>query len=156
MRNFRTVAMVLILVSLLAVPAQAQVIPGSWEKISTLSVETSITVDFKNGDQIKGKFGKLSPSELFLRTGSAQAAIPKADIKRITTRKSDSLMDGPLIGTLIGGVLAGIVDILQSPASDPSALIETAAAAAGDGLKALVGLGIDIIKKKEVVLYQAL
>ena len=36
MRNYRTVAIVLILVGLLSVSAQAQVIPGRWEKIEAL------------------------------------------------------------------------------------------------------------------------
>ena len=38
MRNYRTVAIVLILVGLLSVPAQAQVIPGRWEKVAALKL----------------------------------------------------------------------------------------------------------------------
>ena len=38
MRNYRAVAIVLILVGLLSVPAQAQVTPGRWEKIEALGV----------------------------------------------------------------------------------------------------------------------
>ena len=68
MRNYRTVAIVLILVGLLSVPAQAQVIPGRWEKIEALGVGPPIIVDLKSGDRLEGKFAALSPSELSLRT----------------------------------------------------------------------------------------
>ena len=50
MRNSRTVVISLILVGLLAVPVQAQVIPGRCEKLAALSFETPITVTSKNGD----------------------------------------------------------------------------------------------------------
>ena len=86
MRNSRTVAIVLTLVGLFAVPARAEVIPGRWEKVADLSFETPITVDLKNRDRIEGKFEGLSPSELSLRTHSAQATIPRSEIQRITTR----------------------------------------------------------------------
>ena len=86
MRNLGTVPIVLILIGLLAVPARAQVIPERWEKVGVLSVETPITVDLKNGDRIQGKFEGFSPSEPFLRTPSAQAAIPRSEIQKITKR----------------------------------------------------------------------
>ena len=74
MKNSRTAVIVLILVGLLSIPAQAQVIPGRWDKLVALAIETLITVDLKSGDRIEGNFEGLSPSELSLRTGSAQAA----------------------------------------------------------------------------------
>ena len=105
MRNYETVAMVLILVGLLSVSAQAQVIPGRWEKIEALVGEPPIIVDLKSGDRLEGQFGGLSASGLFLRTGSAQAAIPRVEIQQITSRESDPLTNGALIGA---GVGAGI------------------------------------------------
>ena len=113
MRNSRTVAIGLILVGLLAVPAQAQVPPGRWEKVSTLSVKTSINVDFKNGDRIEGKFGGLFPSELSLRTHSATSAIPRSEIQKITTLKPDRLINGTLIGAGIGALVGLSVDAIK-------------------------------------------
>ena len=95
MRDSRTIAIVLILVGLLAVPAKAEAVPGLWEKIAALAVKTPITVELKNGDWIEGKFEELSPSELSLRTDSAQVAIPRSDIQRITTRGQNPLVDAP-------------------------------------------------------------
>ena len=49
MKDSRTVWISLILVGLLAVPAQPQVIPGRWEKVETIKLGPPITVDLKNG-----------------------------------------------------------------------------------------------------------
>ena len=156
MRNSRTLAIVLILMGLLAVPAQAEVISGSWEKVSTLVDETSIAVDFKNGNRIEGKFDGLFPSELSLITHAAQAKIPRADIERITTRGPDSLANGTLIGAGAGAGLglAGIVAAGGWGGEDFGAYA-SGFSLIGAGIGALVGLGIDAIDRKEVVLYQA-
>ena len=152
MRNYRTVAIVLILVGLLCVPAQAQVIPGRWEKVQTLPLGPQITVELKSGDRLEGQFEELSPFELLLKTGSAQASIPRADIERITTR-GDGLLNGVLIGAAIGG---GIMAALTLP---PKHDFSTEGIAiltlAGVGAGALIGLGADAIPKRAVVLYQA-
>ena len=104
MRNYRIVAIILILVGQLSVPAQAQVIPGRWEKVEALQLGPQITVGLKNGDRIEGQFEELSPSELLLRTGTAQAAILRAEIQRISTREADRLDEGAILGA---GVCAG-------------------------------------------------
>ena len=64
-------------------------------------------------------------------SGSAQAVIPRADIRRITIDRHDSVQDGTLIG---------------------------AAAGAGIGLAFVVhlgGWGLDAVSWKKVVLHQA-
>ena len=151
MRNSRTVAIVLILVGLLSVPARPEVIPGRWEKVEALKLGPRITVELKNGNRLEGQFEELSPPELLLRTGSAQAAVPRADIERIITREADSLRDGALLGAVAG---AGIIVSLAAAHDNfsPIELIYTAIAA---GAGAAIGLGIDTTKKTEVVLYRA-
>ena len=144
MRNYRTVAMVLILVGLLSVPAQAQVIPGRWEKIEALQLGPQITVELENGNRIEGQFEGLSPSEFLLRTGSAQAAISRAEIRRITTRGHDPLTDGILLGAGIGG---GIMGAIFGSTEDISAEGTVFAVLIGAGLGTLIGLGADAIPK---------
>ena len=153
MKNSRTVAISLILVGLLAVPTRAQVIPGRWEKVAALSVEMPITVDLKNRDRIQGQFEGLSPSELSLRTHSARAAIPRSEIRRITTRDSDSLANGILIGA---GAGAGImIPFAANPDADFSALGVAILVGIAASVGTWVGLSIDAITKEEIVLYQA-
>ena len=152
----RTGAIVLILVILLAVPAQAQVIPGRWEKIDVLSFETPITVDLKNGDRIKGQFEGLSPSELSLRTHSAQAAIPRAEVGRIMMYENDSRVNGTLFGAGVGAGI-GVAIVIIAGSGVQSEFGETASGFAllGAGIGALGGWGIDATSRKEIVLYQA-
>ena len=152
MRNYRTVAIVLILVGLLSVSAQAQVIPGRWEKIEALGVGPPIIVDLKSGDRLEGKFAALFPSELSLRNGSAQAAIPRADIRRITTREPDPLTNGILIGAGIGGGIAGAIGPLSNDWHPGSRVLM---ALMGAGIGAAIGVGGDALKNTDVVLYQA-
>ena len=44
--------------------------------------EPPTIVNLKSGDRFEGQFGGLSTSELSLRTGSAQAAIPRVEISK--------------------------------------------------------------------------
>ena len=102
MEKSRIAVIVLIFVVLLSVPAQAQVIPGRWEKVEALQLGPQITVKLKNGARIEGQCEELSSSELLLRTGTAQARILRADIERITTREADGLAEGAILGTIVG------------------------------------------------------
>ena len=145
MRNYRTVAIVLILVGLLSVPAQAQVIPGRWEKIEALGVGPPIIVDLKSGDRLEGKFAALSPSELSLRNGSAQAAIPRADIRRITTREPDPLTNGILIGAGIGGGIAGAIGPLSNDWHPGSRVLM---ALMGAGIGAAIGVVATLSRRR--------
>ena len=156
MKIFRIAVIVLILVGLLSVPAQAQVIPGRWEKVEALGVGPRITVELKNGDRIEGQFGGLSPSELSLFTGSAQAAIPRADIERITTRETDPLTNGPLIGAGIGaGIGLGHAMAVTGVRGEEFVPVATVLSLIWTGIGALAGWGVDAIIWKEIVLYQA-
>ena len=153
MEKSRTAVIVLILVGLLCVPAQAQVIPGRWEKVQTLPLGPQITVELKSGDRLKGQFEELSPSELLLRTGSTQAGIPRADIERISTREADSLVNGAIIGA---GVVVGFVLVGHAIAEGGSVTLSSVAyTAIWAAITAASGVGLDALKKTEVVLYQA-
>ena len=150
MKKSRTAVIVLILVGLLSVPAQAGVIPGRWEKVQTLPLGPQITVEVKNGDRTEGQLEGLSPSELSLRTGSAQAGIPRADIDRITTREADRLSNGGAMGAVVGVVLIWGLAFAR--------LVSFSGGLSGTALIAVSGAGIgarvDALKKTEVVLYQ--
>ena len=106
MKSIRTQALVLALAALISPPAQAGVIPGRWEKVSTLEMASPITAELKNGDRIRGQFRRLSPSALELRSRAGQAMIPKSDIRTITTPSKDGLGNGAGIGAAIGAGLA--------------------------------------------------
>ena len=81
MKSSRTQVFILLLAGLLAQPVTAGVIPGRWEKVSTLEMTSPITAELKNGDRIRGQFRRLSPSALELRSRAGRAVIPKSDIR---------------------------------------------------------------------------
>ena len=156
MKNSRTAVIVLILVGLLSIPGRAQGIPGRWEKVEALKLGPQITVDLKNGDRIKGQFEGLSPSELSLRTHSAQAAIPRAEVGRIMMYENDSRVNGTLFGAGVGAGIGVAIVIIAGNGVQPE-FGETASGFAllGAGIGALGGWGIDATSRKEIVLYQA-
>ena len=124
------------------------------ESSGALKTGPQITVELKNGDRIEGQFEELSPSELLLRTGSAQAAIPRADIERITTHQHDGWKNGTLIGSGIGaGIGLGIVVAAGGWGGEDFGAFAWGYSLIGAGVRALVGLGINVMKT-EVVLYQ--
>ena len=126
--------------------------------MEALGLRPQITVELKNGDRLEGQFEELSPSELLLRTGAAQAAVPRSDIERITTREADKLRNGVLFGAAIGGAAVGggvMAEHAASPASDLNIFGVAMFALAGAAAGAAIGLVIDASKETEVVLYQA-
>ena len=158
MKNSRTAVIALILVGLLSIPGRAQGVPGRWEKVEALKLGPQITVELKNGARIEGQCEELSSSELLLRTGTAQARIPRADIDRITTREADGLGNGILIGAGVGaGSMASTALLTLVPDLDleVNAIGMALWVAMAAGVGAAIGMGIDASKETEVVLYQA-
>ena len=155
MRNYRTVVIVWVLACLLAIPARAQVIPGRWEKVEALKLGSQITGDLKSGDRIEGNFEGLSPSELSLRTGTAQAAIPRSEIQKITTRQHDRRWNSALIGAGAGMALGSLVKAGGGGGGDEFEVYALSLSLLGAGIGALVAYTADALIMEEVVLYQA-
>ncbi len=161
MKSCRTQILSLILGGLIAQPAQAEVIPGRWEKVSALEMASPIVVELKSGDRIKGQFRGLSVSDLDLLSPSGWAVIPKSDIRTITSPSKDGLGDGAKIGAGIGaGIVVGAVGIAAmaqnkgDAASAPMLMLILGGGAAGIG----AGLGMiadAVIKTEDIVLYIA-
>ena len=154
MESYRIRFVALVMVGLMAMPLRAGVIPGRWEKVSTLPVASPITVELKDGDRIKGHYEGLSVTDVMLVTHFSRAVIPKEDIEAITTQPEDSLSNGTLIGAGVGAGLMGVWAAAAS--SDLSALgavwMLTTGLAIGAGLGAV---GDAIEKPKPIVLYEA-
>ena len=78
MKNYRTVAIVLIFLILLPVPAQAQVIPGRWEKVEALEAETVIIVNLKSWDRLEGQFRRAFPVRAILENPLRSGGDPES------------------------------------------------------------------------------
>ncbi len=161
MKSSRIQILVLLLAGLISQPAHAEVIPGRWEKVSALEMASTITVDLKNGDRIRGQFQRLSPSALELRSRASRAVIPKSDILTITTPLKDGLGNGAGIGAAIGaGLLLGAFSVAARTRGgvDSATLPGTVLAVGGigAGIGAAIGVAADAATTgKAIVLYKA-
>ena len=161
MKSVRIQIISLILAGLIAQPANASVIPGRWEKVAALEMASSITVNLKNGDRMRGQLRGLSTSSLELLSPAGRAMIPKANIQTVTISSKDRLGDGAGIGTAIGvGLGLGTVGIAAlaggglDPATVPGLLL--LAGGIGAGVGAGIGVAADAATKSEdIVLYEA-
>ena len=66
----RTAVIVLILVGLLSIPAQAQVLPGRWEKVDSQRMRTPVMATLTTGESIEGDFLASDSDGLTLRTNT--------------------------------------------------------------------------------------
>ncbi len=159
MKSSRTQILALFLVGLTFQPAHAEVIPGRWEKVSALEMASTVTVELKNGDRIKGQFRGLVPSALELRSPAGRAVIPKSDIQMIATLAKDGLGNGAGIGAAVGAGLGLGAFVLAARTrggldSAPGTLLTIGGIGAGIG--AAIGAAADAATKGEtIVLYKA-
>ena len=86
-------------------------------------------------------------------TGSAQAVIPRSDIRRVVIREPDPLANGILIGVGIGALGMGLY--ANQPDFDHNPLGVFLVAAIRPGFGALAGWSVDASNGKDAVLYQA-
>lgn len=101
MRRTASVAISLLLTTSLL---QGQVAaPGPWEKVDALPPGNQIIITLKSGVRMEGAFQDSSPQDLALMalTGGEQR-VPKADVQGVSSEKKDSVVDGLLLGAVIG------------------------------------------------------
>ena len=163
MTSCRIQVVSLMLAGLISIPAHAEVIPGRWERVTTLKLGTPITVALKNGDQVDGEFEGLSASAVDLETHSARAVIPKADIQTIATRKRGGVGAGAKKGALVGAAVGlgltvvtfattGISDRHKKDAALVSLISMGLSTALGAGLGAAARTGTETAA---IVVYKA-
>lgn len=157
MKSFRSLTISATLAAMLSVSAKAEVIPGRWEKVSSLAVAWPISVELKNGDRIRGNYGGLSESNLSLATNSARAVIPKVDIQTITTRPRDGVASGVKAGAALGaGLVCGIAAayVIAERRAKPMWVLSLTpvGAAVGAGIGAAVDAALN---PRPIVLYIA-
>jgi hypothetical protein len=121
---------------------QLLVKPG--DKISVTNMQGVIT---------QGKIEGISASKLSLKTKSSILELSESDVSRIRQKRGDSLKNGAIIGTAIGGgfALLGIFScngVCEGSAGDlvGGGLIVT-------GLGTTVGIGIDALVKHQELIY---
>lgn len=157
MNSFRILPISAALAAMLSLSASAEVIPGRWEKVSSLSVAWPIIVELKNGDRIKGNFGGLSESNLTLATHSARAVIPKSEIQTIITRPRDGVANGAKTGAAVGaGFVCAIAAAYVIAERRAKPLWVFSLTPVGAAVGAGIGVAVDAgMNAPPIVLYEA-
>jgi hypothetical protein len=121
---------------------QLLVKPG--DKISVTDMQGVIT---------KGKIEGITTSKLSLKTKSSILDLSESDVSRIRQKRSDSLKNGAIIGTAIGGGFALLGIFSCNGLCEGSAGDMVGASLIITGLGTSIGIGIDALVKHQELIY---
>ena len=155
--NFTFLAILLVVTTLPINSLQAAVVPGRWDKVAALEEGFEIVVTMEGWERIEGVFRGLTEDSLLLtRDEEKDVELPRMGVLKIESRdkpNTDSMVDGALIGALLGAGFSGIgVAVSQDdiPASEAFGVV-----ALSTGLGAAIGLAGDAAIKSPDVFYKA-
>jgi len=154
--NAKSIA-ISILVVATASSLSAGVVPGRWEKVETLEDGYPIIVTLKGWERLKGTFHGLSDEALLLvKDSGKELGLPKADVLKVESQdkpNSDSLMNGPMWGAILGGGLSalGVAVSRDDVPANEAAFVIVLSASLGAG----IGFLGDALIKTPDVFYEA-
>jgi hypothetical protein len=115
-----------------------------------LPAHSKVTVTDVQGHEFRGTLADASESGLSLRIAGATRRFDAADVSMVRVRKNDSLLNGALIGAAVNGGLSSLMFLDNECHDDP---VCYQAVAVYTGIGAVVGLGIDALIHRTVVVY---
>ncbi len=144
----------------------AAVVPGRWEKVDSLRSGERIVVTLKAGGLGRFSLKESDADDVTVVTSTGrELKIAKTEVRSIVGEKTviglDGTLKGAVAGFAVGALIAGI--ILGAIANNEGGWSSTTTAhvlgygAAGAGIGAAVGFGVDISQKhrRTEVLYRA-
>lgn len=114
-----------------------------------LQLKRTVTVVTTGGEVVNGKLADLSPASLALLVDGRLRTIPVDEVKQVQQRQADSLVNGALIGAASGAVYA-LTWYVRDP-NECGGVPCGQEIVASAGLGALIGLGIDALFKRTVI-----
>lgn len=146
--------------------AQANVIPGRWDKVDALAVQSPVIVILKPGDRIAGSFKSKTEQSITLEVDSGRELIlAKESILKVISgeERRDSNRNGTLIGAGVGfgAGFAALAAVEKSKTASGFELSEDSLGFAilgglvGSAIGAAVGWAIDNHHSGAEVLYRA-
>lgn len=157
----KTIRIVMMLGLCMVVPlaAAAQGIANSYQELRLLvRAGDTVTVTDNGGQQVSGRITDLSASSLALMVDGRPRQFAESEVATISQRRGDSLANGALIGLVIGAALPAIglvVAVNRDDYDDDVSGGEVAAIiAVYGGLGAAVGVGIDALITRRMVIFE--
>jgi hypothetical protein len=133
--------------------------PQEWSALLKLEPGASLSVDFKDGRNMKGRFESLSGERLSIIRNRGVTDVDRTEIARLH-RTHGSLGNSAAIGGLIGAGSGAVLGYMA--ASDcsggfcllPKREATAGGAIVGAGLGAVVGLIVGAVRRKKTVIYE--
>src|SRR5687768_9946151 len=101
----------LVISALFAATAFGQDITGDWSDVDRLAAGSPVILTLKSGRIFDGNFRSSDPDRLLIATkDTGVSAITKSEVQRVVSPRSDSVLNGVLLGIMAGtgaGALIG-------------------------------------------------
>jgi len=107
------------------------------------------------GTSVTGTLLRVEPESLIVLVNTTEQRFPREAIRRVTSKRKDSVKNGALTGALVGAGMAAM-STCQVGNKKCGTGARIAFVAFGTGLWALIGASIDGSMDKRVKLYEAL
>ena len=159
---FKKLSVALTLTSLFLATLTAAVVPGRWDKVTTVDAGTDVIVLMLGGDRLEVAFEEYSDKELTVRTRDGDLLrLPTSDIMQVSREVEDRRTNGTLIGTGVGfGIGFGTTVALERSVTASGFRLEEEnlslailGGAIGAGAGALLGWALDGATRTEEILY---
>lgn len=135
--------------------AHAQGIATSFNELRLLvRPGDTLQITSTEGREVTGKLVDLSPGVLAMRVGKGREEWREGDVATIRQRRGDSLANGALWGLGIGGGSVLALGIYAAASDEASAGEVAAVTALYGGIGAGIGVGVDALISKRVVIFE--
>jgi hypothetical protein len=134
----------------LHVPAQEP--DRRWTELER-SQGVTVAIDVSDGNRLNGTLLRVDADSVLLRDSANEHRIDRGQIRRITSKRRDSLKNGIVTGAIIGaGMAAGSSCYLRGRKCGTAG--RAAFIAFGAALWSLIGASIDASMQKRITLYE--
>ena len=124
-----------------------------WEAVLAIPVGSSLHVELRTGDRIRGRFRSADEQTLVLVEGRGTRSVPRAEILRVLLVRGNHAKKGAVLGLIVGVVTLGVVCGKQD--CDLTPLGGLIVGSIFGGIGAAAGAGIGAVFPKREVIYEA-
>src|SRR5687768_13339822 len=142
-----------VLVASFGVQVPAQEPDRHWTELER-SQKHTVAIDVSDGSRVHGTLLRVDAASVLLRDGASEQRIDRRQIRRITSKRRDSLKNGIVTGAIIGaGMAAGSSCYVGDRKCGKAG--RAAFVAFGAALWSAIGAAIDASTQKRMTLYEA-
>jgi len=153
MASFVTVT---VLIATMA-PASFAQHSNNWENVQFVGIDEDLSIKFKDGHKVSGKFSSANNSELTIIRRGKQQVIQKDLVAQVyhLQRKAEKGKYAAIGAGIGAGAGGGIGAAMASQTLDDGGIYTVVGLAFGTGFGALGGLLFGAAKRKHVLIYDA-